>query len=112
MFPVVSDCALGCYNVSCCFRLCSGMLQCFLLFQIMLRDDTMFPIFFQNVLREEVKEKMVWSIDRSSQSTKIRDLMKWADDILKDIFYQRKILSNPLLIFFTKNWFVLLTDQC
>merc|ERR1719210_3117479 len=30
--------------------------------------------------------------------------MKWNKDILKDIYYQRKILSNPLATFFTKNW--------
>ena len=65
-------------------------------------------ISFQNVLREEVKEKMVWSIDRTSPSSKIRDLMKWSKDILKDIYYQRKILSNPILTFLTKNWFVFL----
>ena len=58
----------------------------------------------QNVLREEIKEKMVWNIDRSSPSSKIRDLMKWSKDILKDIYYQRKILANPLACFFTKNW--------
>lgn len=58
----------------------------------------------QNVLREEVKEKLIWNVDRSSPSNKIRDLMKWSKDILKDIYYQRKILSNPLSTFFTKNW--------
>jgi len=60
----------------------------------------------KNVLREEVKEKMVWSVDRSSPSNKIRDLMKWSKDILKDIYYQRKILSSPVATFFTKQWSV------
>ena len=60
----------------------------------------------QNVLREEVKEKLTWNVDRSSPSNKIRDLMKWSRDILNDIYYQRKILSNPIATFFTKNWSV------
>ena len=33
--------------------------------------------------------------------------MKWSKDILKDIYYQRKILSNPLATFFTKNWYII-----
>jgi len=53
-----------------------------------------------------VKEKLTWSVDRSSPSNKIRDLMKWSKDILNDIYYQRKILSNPIATFFTKNWWV------
>jgi hypothetical protein len=59
----------------------------------------------QNVLREEVMEKLIWSVDRSSPSNKIRDLMKWSKDILKDIYYQRKILSSPVATFFTKQWY-------
>ena len=66
----------------------------------------------QNVLREEVKEKMIWSVDRSSPSNKIRDLMKWSKDILKDIFYQRKILSSPIATFFTKQWSMLCPCYC
>ncbi|ELT91343.1 hypothetical protein CAPTEDRAFT_201920 [Capitella teleta] len=73
-----------------------------------LKEDHLQKINFRvknkNVLREEVKEKLIWSVDRSSPSNKIRDLMKWSKDILKDIYYQRKILSNPLATFFTKNW--------
>ena len=53
-----------------------------------------------------MKEKLTWSVDRSSPSNKIRDLMKWSKDILNDIYYQRKILSNPIATFFTKNWWV------
>ena len=56
------------------------------------------------MLREEVKEKMIWNVDRSSPSAKIRDMMKWSKDILKDIYYQRKILSSTVATFFTKNW--------
>ncbi|KAH3824472.1 hypothetical protein DPMN_126308 [Dreissena polymorpha] len=47
-----------------------------------------------------------WNVDRSSPSNKIRDLMAWSNDIMKDIAYQRKILSNPLAIVLTKGWSV------
>uniref|UniRef100_A0A0L8I7T5 RyR/IP3R Homology associated domain-containing protein n=1 Tax=Octopus bimaculoides TaxID=37653 RepID=A0A0L8I7T5_OCTBM len=56
------------------------------------------------VLREEVKEKLKWNVDRSSPSNKIRDLMEWAKDIMKDIAYQRRILGNPLALLLTKGW--------
>ncbi len=62
------------------------------------------PPEFQNVLREEIKEKLKWSVDRSSPSNKIRDLMRWSKDILKDIYYQRRILSNWICAFLTKHW--------
>lgn len=65
----------------------------------------------QNILREEVKEKLKWSVDRSSPTGKIRDLMAWTRDIMDDISYQRKILNNPLAIFFTKGWSVQLWDK-
>jgi len=54
---------------------------------------------------------MIWSVDRSSPSNKIRDLMKWSKDILKDIYYQRKILSSPVATFFTKQWSVMLPSH-
>ncbi|XP_074650375.1 inositol 1,4,5-trisphosphate-gated calcium channel ITPR3-like [Tubulanus polymorphus] len=63
-----------------------------------------FPVENKNVLRDEVKEKLKWSVDRSSPSSKIRDLMIWSKDILKDIYYQRKVLSNKLAFFFMKFW--------
>ena len=68
-----------------------------------------FEFYCQNVLREEIKEKLTWNVDRSSPSNKIRDLMKWSRDILNDIYYQRKILSNPIATFFTKNWYATAT---
>ena len=77
---------------------------------VLIHRDVMWCV--ENVLREEVKEKMVWSVDRSSPSNKIRDLMKWSKDILKDIFYQRKILSSPIATFFTKQWSVLSLCYC
>ncbi|XP_064638087.1 inositol 1,4,5-trisphosphate receptor type 2-like isoform X2 [Lineus longissimus] len=58
----------------------------------------------KNVLRNEVKEKLKWEVDRSSPSSKIRDLMCWSKDILKDIIYQRKVLNNRLAFFFMKFW--------
>jgi inositol 1,4,5-triphosphate receptor type 1 len=57
------------------------------------------------VLREEVKEKLKWSVDRSSPSNKIRDLMDWTRDIMKDIAYQQRILKNPVAIMLTKGWY-------
>ncbi|ESN99323.1 hypothetical protein HELRODRAFT_162846 [Helobdella robusta] len=69
-----------------------------------LKDSNLQKINFRNVLRNEIKEKLTWNVDRSSPSNKIRDLMKWSKDILIDIYYQRKILSNPLATFLTKNW--------
>ncbi|CAH1798712.1 unnamed protein product [Owenia fusiformis] len=73
-----------------------------------IKDDNLqrvnFRVKAKNVLREEVKEKLKWNVDRTSPSNKIRDMMRWSKDILKDIYYQRRIISNPLATFFTKNW--------
>lgn len=60
--------------------------------------------FYKRVLREEVKEMLKWNVDRSSPSNKIRELMEWTKDIMKDIAYQRHILSNPIAICLTKGW--------
>lgn len=72
------------------------------------KDDCLQKINFRvrnkRVLREEVKEKLKWNVDRSSPSNKIRDLMEWAKDIMKDIAYQRRILSNPVALLLTKGW--------
>ncbi|XP_064599288.1 inositol 1,4,5-trisphosphate receptor type 1-like [Liolophura sinensis] len=74
----------------------------------LVKDDILQKVNFRvknkNILREEVKEKLKWSVDRSSPTGKIRDLMAWTRDIMDDISYQRKILNNPLAIFFTKGW--------
>ncbi|PVD21456.1 hypothetical protein C0Q70_19629 [Pomacea canaliculata] len=58
----------------------------------------------KSVLREEVKEKLKWNVDRTSPTNKIRDLMGWTRDIMRDISYQRKILDNPIAKMFTKGW--------
>ncbi|XP_013381715.1 inositol 1,4,5-trisphosphate receptor type 3 isoform X4 [Lingula anatina] len=74
----------------------------------LMKDGNLQKVHFRvknkNVLREEVKEKLKWDVDRSSPSNKIRDLMAWSKDILKDIYYQRKMLRNPIAVFFTKFW--------
>ncbi|KAL5022859.1 hypothetical protein ScPMuIL_002014, partial [Solemya velum] len=70
------------------------------------KDDELQKINFRvknkRVLREEVKEMLKWNVNRSSPSNKIRDLMDWTKDIMKDISYQRRILSNIIAICLTK----------
>ena len=55
--------------------------------------------YFQDVLREDVKEMMKWEVDRSSPSNKIRDFVAWSKDIMNDIKYQTRIMSNPVAAF-------------
>ncbi|XP_075250138.1 inositol 1,4,5-trisphosphate-gated calcium channel ITPR2-like isoform X3 [Convolutriloba macropyga] len=52
-----------------------------------------------DVLREDVKEMMKWEVDRSSPSNKIRDFVAWSKDIMNDIKYQTRIMSNPVAAF-------------
>ncbi|XP_060075349.1 inositol 1,4,5-trisphosphate receptor type 1-like [Ylistrum balloti] len=72
------------------------------------KDDILQKVNFRvknkNYLRDEVKEKLKWNVDRTSPSNKIRDLMSWTRDIMKDISYQRRILHNPIAMLFTKGW--------
>ena len=63
-----------------------------------------FTFFHQTVLREDVKEKFKYDVDRSSPSSKLRELIDWSGDILYDIKYTRKVYSNPVLRFFVKYW--------
>uniref|UniRef100_A0A1I8JHH3 Ion_trans domain-containing protein n=1 Tax=Macrostomum lignano TaxID=282301 RepID=A0A1I8JHH3_9PLAT len=74
------------------------------------KDSNLQKIHFRvrnkNVLREEVKEKLKWNVDRNSSSTKIRDFMDWTKAILNDIHYQKKVLSNPLTIALTRLWLI------
>ncbi len=58
----------------------------------------------QKVLREEVKDQMKWNVDRSSSSTKIRELMEWSKDIIEDIYYQKRIRKNKLWDFLIRHW--------
>ncbi|XP_076454279.1 inositol 1,4,5-trisphosphate-gated calcium channel ITPR3-like isoform X3 [Babylonia areolata] len=72
-----------------------------------LKDDVLQKINFRvkdkNVLREEIKEKFKYSVDRTSPSNKLRDFMDWSVDIIKDIKYQRRIYANPLARFFVQS---------
>ncbi|CAG5132421.1 unnamed protein product, partial [Candidula unifasciata] len=72
------------------------------------KDDILQKVNFRvknkSVLRDEVKEKLKWNVDRTSPSNKIRDLMGWTRDVMRDISYQRKILDHPISKFFTKGW--------
>ena len=61
-------------------------------------------ISFQSVLREDVKEKFKYEVDRSSPSNKLREFMDWSKDIMYDIKYTRRVLANPLSRFFVKFW--------
>ncbi|CAC5372100.1 unnamed protein product [Mytilus coruscus] len=73
-----------------------------------LKDDVLqkiyFPVEDKNVLRDEIKDKFKYEVDRSSPSNKIRDFMDWASDIIHDIQYQRKIHANPLARLLIKLW--------
>ncbi|XP_064638655.1 inositol 1,4,5-trisphosphate receptor type 3-like isoform X2 [Lineus longissimus] len=58
----------------------------------------------KTVLREEVKDKFKYEVDRSSPSNKLRDFMDWSKDIIKDIKYQQWVLANPLGKIFVRLW--------
>ena len=59
---------------------------------------------FQTVLREEVKDRFKYEVDRTSPTNKLREFLLWSKDIMEDIKYQKRILSVPLLKFFVKGW--------
>ncbi len=61
-------------------------------------------VFVQTVLREDVKEMFKYEVDRSSPSNKLREFMDWSKDIMADIKYTRRILTNPVTRFFAKLW--------
>ncbi|XP_025079753.1 inositol 1,4,5-trisphosphate receptor type 3-like [Pomacea canaliculata] len=64
------------------------------------KNDVLQKVYFQvkdkNVLRQEIKEKFKYDVDRSSPSNKLREFMDWSVDIINDIKYQRRIHANPL----------------
>nr|XP_006825393.1 PREDICTED: inositol 1,4,5-trisphosphate receptor type 1-like [Saccoglossus kowalevskii] len=83
----------------------------------LLKDGEVQKVHFRvndtTVLREEVKEKVKWNINRESQSDKIVDFVDWSKDIMSDIKYQTKVLSyKPAKFFITLtplwNWSLLL----
>ncbi|XP_048744986.2 inositol 1,4,5-trisphosphate receptor type 2-like isoform X4 [Ostrea edulis] len=73
-----------------------------------IKDDVLQKIYFRvkdrNVLREEIKEKFKYEVDRTTPSNKIRDFMDWASDIIQDIKYQRKVHANPVGRLLVKLW--------
>nr|XP_022345635.1 inositol 1,4,5-trisphosphate receptor type 3-like isoform X6 [Crassostrea virginica] len=73
-----------------------------------IKDDVLQKIYFRvkdrNVLREEIKEKFKYEVDRTTPSNKIRDFMDWASDIIQDIKYQRKVHANPVGRMLVKMW--------
>lgn len=58
---------------------------------------------FQKALRESVKEKFNYDVDRTG-SERINDFMDWAGDIKDDIAYTRKVLTNRVTKGFCKLW--------
>ncbi|XP_070173522.1 inositol 1,4,5-trisphosphate-gated calcium channel ITPR3-like [Littorina saxatilis] len=72
-----------------------------------LKDEFLQKVYFhvkdKDVLREELKEKVTYSVDRSTPSNKLRDFMDWSEDIYKDIKYQRRIRNKPLAGFLVQN---------
>ncbi|XP_053404101.1 inositol 1,4,5-trisphosphate receptor type 3-like isoform X2 [Mercenaria mercenaria] len=72
------------------------------------KDDIIQKVYFQvrdkGVLREEIKERFKYEVDRSSPSNKLRDFMEWVRDIIKDIKYQRRVRANPVGRFFVNAW--------
>ncbi|XP_062567417.1 inositol 1,4,5-trisphosphate receptor type 3-like isoform X1 [Saccostrea cucullata] len=73
-----------------------------------IKDDSLQKIYFRvkdrNVLREEIKEKFKYEVDRTTPSNKIRDFMDWASDIIQDIKYQRKVHANKIGRMLVKLW--------
>ena len=59
----------------------------------------------QKVLREEIKDKFKYEVNRTTPSNKIRDFMDWASDIIRDIKYQRKIRSTVIGRMLLKLWY-------
>jgi len=59
----------------------------------------------QSVLREEVKEKLKWTVDRSSPTDKLRDFISWYKDIRADIKHQKYILSNFFTALLARKWY-------
>ncbi|XP_078311676.1 inositol 1,4,5-trisphosphate-gated calcium channel ITPR2-like [Crassostrea virginica] len=73
-----------------------------------LKDDVLQKVYFRvkdkKVLREEIKDKFKYEVNRTTPSNKIRDFMDWASDIIRDIKYQRKIRSTVIGRMLLKLW--------
>ncbi len=60
-----------------------------------LKGDNLQRVYFtvedKEVLRESVKERLKWEVDRGSPSNKLRGFMDWAREVCADIRYQRRV---------------------
>ncbi|KAK2148285.1 hypothetical protein LSH36_505g01003 [Paralvinella palmiformis] len=73
-----------------------------------LKDNNLQKIYFRckdkTVLREDVKEKFKYEVDRSLPSNKLREFMDWSKDIMDDIKYMQKVRANPFSRYLVKFW--------
>lgn len=62
------------------------------------KDDILQQVHFRvqaaDSIREEVKEIIKWNSDRSSATSKLRDLIYWGKDILNVVPHQKKLHEN------------------
>ncbi|XP_004347257.1 hypothetical protein CAOG_04510 [Capsaspora owczarzaki ATCC 30864] len=82
-----------------------------------LRNDILSKVHFRvrnrDALRPAAKERLLWTVDRSSPTDKIRDFISQCQDIRDEMKYQEQLLSNPISSFFVRGspffyWGVLL----
>lgn len=71
------------------------------------KDDAVSKIHFlvknKDALREKTKQELLWSVDRSSPTDKIRDFMIQISEIRANMKYQQQLLANPVSAIFVKN---------
>ncbi|CAD5124825.1 DgyrCDS13086 [Dimorphilus gyrociliatus] len=64
------------------------------------KDDCLQKVHFRiktaGAVREEVKEVIKWNTDRSSATSKLRDLIKWGKDTLNVVPHQKRLLDKKL----------------
>ena len=60
-------------------------------------------------LREDLKERFKYEVDRSSPANKLRGLMSWSRDIITDIHYMRGVFKHPFLMFLATYWLAALS---
>ncbi|OAF65015.1 hypothetical protein A3Q56_07269, partial [Intoshia linei] len=51
----------------------------------------------RSILREDIMNKFNYDVDRTSSSSKLRDLVLWSVDIMEDINYTKKIQKIPII---------------
>uniref|UniRef100_A0A914VIM6 Ion transport domain-containing protein n=1 Tax=Plectus sambesii TaxID=2011161 RepID=A0A914VIM6_9BILA len=69
-----------------------------------------FTVQDKDVLRQSVKQRVKWEVDRSSPTNKLRDFMTWAKEVCEDIRYQRRVQSVPVARWLVKKWALLNTS--